>query len=85
MHQISISKTQSHLPFIGNSGKLLDKLLMSIKLNRSEVFTANNFKHRPPEPRNPISDESRVCAPYPKAQLKISKSKQELPLIIIPV
>jgi uracil-DNA glycosylase len=61
------------LPFVGNSGKLLDKLLLSIKLNRSDVFICNILKHRPPENRDPNPDEIKVCVPYLKAQLKIIK------------
>ncbi|MCL4384395.1 uracil-DNA glycosylase [Patescibacteria group bacterium] len=64
-------KKQPGLPFVGNSGKLLHKLLQSIKLNRSEVFIANIFKHRPPGNRNPLPDEISVCPSYLKAQLKI--------------
>lgn len=66
---------QLGLPFIGNSGKLLHKLLMSISLNRSEVFIANILKHRPPENRDPLPEEIRVYTPYLKAQLKITKPK----------
>lgn len=61
------------LPFVGNSGKLLDKLLISINLNRSDVFICNILKHRPPENRDPLPDEIKVCIPFLKAQLKIIK------------
>ncbi len=61
------------LPFVGNSGKLLDKLLASINLNRSDVFICNILKHRPPENRDPNPDEITVCVPYLKAQLEIIK------------
>lgn len=61
------------LPFVGNSGKLLDKLLISISLNRSDVFICNILKHRPPENRDPLPDEIKVCVPFLKAQLKIIK------------
>ncbi len=66
---------QQGLPFVGNSGKLLDKLLLTISLKREEVFIANILKHRPPENRDPLPDEIRVCTPYLKAQLKIIKPK----------
>ena len=61
------------LPFVGNSGKLLDKLLASINLNRSDVFICNILKHRPPENRDPNPDEITVCVPYLKAQIEIIK------------
>lgn len=66
---------QQGLPFVGNSGKLLDKLLTTISLNRSEVYIANILKHRPPENRDPLPEEMKVCTPYLKAQLKIIKPK----------
>jgi uracil-DNA glycosylase len=63
------------LPFVGNSGKLLDKLLATIRIDRSEVFICNILKHRPPNNRDPIEDEIRVCTPYLKAQLKVISPK----------
>lgn len=69
------TEDQLGLPFVGNSGKLLDKLLLTISLKREEVFIANILKHRPPENRDPLPDEIRVCTPFLKAQLKIIKPK----------
>jgi len=63
------------LPFVGNSGKLLDKLLNTINIPRTDVFICNILKHRPPENRDPSPDEIKVCVPYLKAQLKIIKPK----------
>ena len=61
------------LPFVGNSGKLLDKLLNTISVPRQDVFICNILKHRPPENRDPLPQEMKVCTPYLKAQLKIIK------------
>ncbi|MBU1118196.1 uracil-DNA glycosylase [Patescibacteria group bacterium] len=66
---------QQGLPFVGNSGKLLDKLLNTIRVPRSDVFICNILKHRPPENRDPQESEIKVCTPYLKAQLKIIKPK----------
>lgn len=66
---------QKGLPFVGNSGKLLDKLLESINLKRSEVFICNILKHRPPENRDPLPQEIKVCTPFLKAQLKVIEPK----------
>ena len=66
---------QQGLPFVGNSGKLLDKLLSTISVPRSDVFICNILKHRPPENRDPLPLEMKVCTPYLKAQLKIIKPK----------
>jgi DNA polymerase len=63
------------LPFVGNSGKLLDKLLNTIKVPRQDVFICNILKHRPPGNRDPLPPEMKVCTPYLKAQLKIIKPK----------
>jgi len=63
------------LPFVGNSGKLLDKLLNTINIPRRDVFICNILKHRPPENRDPTPDEIKACVPYLKAQLKIIKPK----------
>jgi len=63
------------LPFVGNSGKLLDKLLNTIKVPRTDVFICNILKHRPPENRDPLPEEMKVCTPYLKAQLKIIEPK----------
>lgn len=63
------------LPFVGNSGKLLDKLLALISVNRSDVFICNILKHRPPKNRDPLSEEIKVCTPYLKNQLQVIKPK----------
>ncbi len=66
---------QQGLPFVGNSGKLLDKLLTDIKLRRDQVFICNILKHRPPNNRDPLPNEIRVCAPFLKAQLQVIQPK----------
>lgn len=63
------------LPFVGNSGKLLDKLLASISVNRLDVFICNILKHRPPHNRDPLSEEIKVCVPFLKDQLQVIKPK----------
>lgn len=52
------------LPFVGQAGKLLDKLLAEIKLERSDVFIANVLKCRPPNNRDPQFDEIENCSEY---------------------
>lgn len=66
---------QQGLPFVGNSGKLLDRLLADIKLSREEVFICNILKHRPPNNRDPLPNEIRACVPYLKAQLQVIEPK----------
>ncbi|HOK29323.1 MAG: uracil-DNA glycosylase [Dictyoglomi bacterium] len=57
------------LPFVGSAGKLLDKLLEEIGLNRDKVYIANVIKCRPPNNRDPNIDEVSACSPYLFAQI----------------
>ena len=64
------------LPFIGKSGKLLDKILNAIGLSRYEgVFILNLLKCRPPKNRDPLPSEIKKCSPYLQEQIKIIKPK----------
>lgn len=59
------------IPFVGKAGKVLDELLASIGLQRSEVYIANVLKCRPPKNRNPATEEIRACTPYLNTQMEI--------------
>lgn len=59
------------LPFVGASGKYLEKLLASIGLTRDDVFITNVVKHRPPENRDPTPDEITACRPYLDRQIEL--------------
>ena len=48
-------------PFVGRSGKLLDKILEIASFKREDVFIANVVKCRPPENRKPLPIESKTC------------------------
>ena len=63
------------LPFVGRSGKLLDKMLFSIDLSRDDVYILNVLECRPPDNRDPSKIEIEKCEPYLKKQLKIIKPK----------
>jgi uracil-DNA glycosylase len=52
------------LPFVGSAGKLLEKLLGEIGLQRSDVFIANVLKCRPPGNRDPHPAEIEACQDY---------------------
>jgi uracil-DNA glycosylase len=52
------------LPFVGQAGKLLDKLLVEIGLERKDVFVANVLKCRPPDNRDPHPNEIEACNDY---------------------
>src|SRR5260370_10949022 len=51
-------------PFVGQAGKLLDKLLAGIGLERADVYIANVLKCRPPGNRDPMPDEVEECEGY---------------------
>jgi uracil-DNA glycosylase family 4 len=64
------SEDQQGRPFVGKAGKVLDELLASIGLHRSEVYIANVLKCRPPGNRDPLPAEIEACTPYLDAQLE---------------
>ncbi len=59
------------LPFVGASGKLLDKYLDAIGLSREDCYIANILKCRPPQNRDPKPEEEEMCIGYLREQLKI--------------
>jgi uracil-DNA glycosylase len=62
-------------PFVGQAGKLLDKILAAIQLGREDVFICNVLKHRPPGNRNPLPDEVTACSPYLVRQLELIRPR----------
>jgi DNA polymerase len=66
---------QGH-PFVGRSGQLLNRLLLEeLGLDRSQVFTTNSVKCRPPGNRDPLPNEIAACRPWLDAQLELIKPK----------
>jgi len=58
-------------PFVGKSGKLLDKILAACYFNRNDhVFISNIVKCRPPGNRLPTNDEVKICIPYLYKQIE---------------
>jgi uracil-DNA glycosylase len=66
---------QQGRPFVGAAGRLLSELLASIELQRDDVYTANVLKCRPPENRNPESDEIESCMPHLWKQIELINPK----------
>ncbi len=62
-------------PFVGAAGQLLDKLLNSIGLERSQVYIANILKCRPPQNRDPLPSEIETCKPFLSKQIEIISPK----------
>ncbi len=63
-------------PFVGQAGKLLDNMLLAIKLKRgNDVYIANIVKCRPPNNRTPEPDEIATCLPYLQRQIALIRPK----------
>ncbi len=62
-------------PFVGAAGKFLSELLASIGMKREEVFITNVVKCRPPQNRDPESDELKACNAYLERQIALIKPK----------
>jgi len=58
-------------PFVGAAGKLLDRLLGEIELERSEVYIGNVLKCRPPGNRDPRPEEIDACKGYLRRQMAL--------------
>ena len=59
-------------PFVGRSGRLLDKLVhQELGLGRAQVYIANVVKCRPPGNRDPLPAEIESCRPYLESQLEL--------------
>jgi len=62
-------------PFVGRAGKLLDKMLASIKLDRNKVYISNVVNYRPPENRKPTEVEIERYLPYIETHIQIINPK----------
>ncbi len=59
------------LPFVGRSGRLLEKMLQAISLKRDDVYITNVLAWRPPGNRTPTDSEVAVCLPFLKRQIEL--------------
>ena len=62
-------------PFVGRAGKLLDKMLSAIKLDRTKVYISNVVNYRPPQNRKPTEEEISKYLPYLKTHIEIIDPK----------
>ena len=62
-------------PFVGRAGKLLDKMLAAIKLDRTKVYISNVVNYRPPANRKPTEVEIERYLPYLKNHIEIINPK----------
>jgi len=63
------------IPFVGRAGKLLGKMLESIKLNRSKIYISNVVNYRPPLNRRPTEIEIKRYLPFLKEHIEIINPK----------
>jgi uracil-DNA glycosylase len=59
------------LPFVGRAGKLLDRMLAAIGLDRTGVYIANIVPWRPPGNRTPTPQEAQICLPFLHRQIEL--------------
>lgn len=59
-------------PFVGRAGKLLDRMLASIGLDRTSAYIANVVYWRPPGNRTPTPQETQVCRPFIERQIELA-------------
>ncbi|MBE6718068.1 MAG: uracil-DNA glycosylase [Ruminococcaceae bacterium] len=61
----------SGVPFVGAAGKMLDKYLYAVDIDRDKVYIANMLKCRPPKNRDPKEDEQDLCIEYLREQVRL--------------
>ncbi len=59
------------LPFVGRAGKLLDKMLAAINLDRSTAYITNVLNWRPPDNRDPSPEEAAMCLPFLRRHIEL--------------
>jgi uracil-DNA glycosylase len=74
------NEDEQGVPFVGQAGQLLTKILEAINLKRDDVFIVNVLKHRPPGNRNPAPEEVVACSPYLVRQIELVRPKVILAL-----
>ena len=64
------------VPFVGKSGRLLDKYLEATGLDRNkDIYIANMVKCRPPHNRDPKPEEIETCLPWLREQVRRIRPK----------
>src|SRR5262245_23299257 len=63
------------LPFVGRAGKLLDRMLGEIGLDRTKVYITNVLNWRPPQNREPTPEEAASCLPFLHRHIELADPK----------
>jgi uracil-DNA glycosylase family 4 len=61
------------LPFVGRAGKLLDRMLAAIGLDRGKVYITNVLNWRPPQNRDPSPEEAAACLPFLHRHIELAE------------
>tara|TARA_A100001011_G_C14210179_1_gene799535 strand:+ start:452 stop:1153 length:702 start_codon:yes stop_codon:yes gene_type:complete len=69
------NEDQEGLPFVGKAGKLLDKMMAAIDLDRNKVYISNIVNYRPPENRKPTEEEIKRYLPFITKHIEIIEPK----------
>lgn len=69
------SEDQQGQPFVGKAGQLLTEMIRALGLSRDEVYIANVLKCRPPNNRDPKTDEVEACVEYLQRQIALVQPK----------
>jgi len=59
-------------PFVGRSGKLLDRMMAAIDIDRTSSYIANVVPWRPPGNRTPTPQETAICLPFIRRQIELA-------------
>ena len=59
------------LPFVGRAGKLLDKMMAAIHLDRTNAYITNVINWRPPDNRDPSPEEAAMCLPFLRRHIEL--------------
>jgi uracil-DNA glycosylase len=68
-----VEEDKTGRPFVGRSGKFLNKVLVENGIERRNLFVTNIVKHATPNNRKPLPDEIAACLPYLECQIYAMK------------
>ncbi|MDN2567709.1 uracil-DNA glycosylase, partial [Aquibium sp. A9E412] len=63
------------LPFVGRSGRLLDRMLAAVGLDRQSAYISNVIPWRPPGNRDPSPLETEICRPFIERHIALAAPK----------
>ena len=70
-----VNEDKYGIPFCGQSGKLLDNILLAINIDRTKCYITNTIFWRPPANRRPTSEEIKICRPFVEKHVALINPK----------